>query len=289
MKKSVGRIVFEVINYIILFMLSVMTLFPFIYVLLVSVTPAHELGNIGDYLLYFPKEIDFLAYSLIFQTDIIPQAYKISLFITIVGTFLSLFVTVLTAYPLSRRKLPGKTFFLFMITFTMLFHGGMIPTYLVVKDLRLLDTIWALIFPGLVSAFNVIIMKNYFHTIPESLDESAKIDGANDFTVLFRIMLPLSMPIMATIALFYAVGYWNSFFSAVLYINNHRLYPLQVVLRQIIFSASSDQILDIESFKASSMAVRTATIIVTTVPILLVYPFVQKYFTQGVLLGSVKE
>lgn len=290
MERSVSRIVFESINYIILVAIAIITLFPFIHVVLASFTPMTELSNIGQGILYFPKQPDFSAYRLILETNVIPQAYRVSLSVTIIGTFLSVFVTMLTSYPLSRRILPGKSIVLFMITFTMLFNGGMIPTYLVVRNLNLLDKIWALILPGLVGAFNVIIMKNFFQTIPDSLDESAKIDGANDFIVLFRIMLPLSMPIIATVTLFYAVGYWNSFFNAVLYINNRKLYPLQVVLRQILFSATPDQALvDVEVSKASSMAVRSSTIIITTIPILMVYPFVQKYFTQGILLGSVKE
>lgn len=289
MKKSTGRIIFEIINYTFLFLITIVAIFPFIYVILASITPVNELTSIGSYILYIPKKINFMAYQLIFETNVIMQAYKVSVFITLVGTIMSVFVTTLTAYPLSRRQLPGKRVFMFFITFTMLFSGGMIPSYLVVRNLKLLNTLWALILPSLASAFNVIIMKNYFLTIPESLDESAKIDGANDFTVLFKIILPLSMPIIATVTLFYAVGYWNSFFNAVLYINDHQLYPLQIVLRQILFNASSEQVLDIEVSKSSSLAVRSATIIVTTVPILLIYPFIQKYFTQGILLGSVKE
>ncbi|MDK2902967.1 MAG: putative aldouronate transport system permease protein [Clostridiales bacterium] len=290
MKQTAGERMFSVVNYIILIILAIITLFPFVYVILVSVTPASELVNVGKGILYIPKSLDFLAYKQIFETDIIPQAYKISIFVTVVGTSLSLLVTVLTAYPLSRKRLPGRSILLFIITFTMLFGGGLIPTYMVVRSLKLLDSVWALIIPSTVSAFNLIIMKNYFLTIPDSLEESAKLDGANDFLILFRIILPLSLPMLATIALFYMVGYWNAFFNAIIYLNNQRLYPLQVVLRQILFSASSDQIFNIvETTKASSLAVRMATIVVTTVPILVVYPFLQKYFTQGILLGSVKE
>ncbi|AEE97718.1 carbohydrate ABC transporter permease [Mahella australiensis] len=289
-KQTAGERVFSIMNYVILILLAIITLFPFVYVILVSVTPASELVNVGKGILYVPKSLDFLAYKQIFETDTIPQAYKISIFVTVVGTVLSLLVTVLTAYPLSRRRLPGRSILLFIITFTMLFGGGLIPTYMVVRSLKLLDSVWALILPSTVSAFNLIIMKNYFLTIPDSLEESAKLDGANDFLILFRIILPLSLPMLATIALFYMVGYWNAFFNAIIYINNQRLYPLQVVLRQILFSASSDQVFNIvETTKASSLAVRMATIVVTTVPILVVYPFLQRYFTQGILLGSVKE
>lgn len=288
-KQTAGERTLQTLNYIILIALAVVTLFPFLYVILVAMTPAAELPMVGKSILYIPTQLDFLAYRQIFETDTIPQAYRISIFVTIVGTLLSLLVTVLTAYPLSRKGLPGRGAVLFIIAFTMLFNGGLIPTYLVVRSLNLLDKVWALIIPSLVSAFNLIIMKNYFLTIPDSLEESAKLDGANDFTILFRIMLPLSAPMLATIALFYAVGYWNAFFNAIIYINNPRLYPLQVVLRQILFNASADRILDIETMKASSLAVRMAVIVVATVPILIVYPFLQKYFTQGILLGSVKE
>ncbi|WP_276576436.1 carbohydrate ABC transporter permease [Caldicoprobacter algeriensis] len=275
--------------YLVLIIVAAVTLFPFLYVLLVSFTPLVEVPNVSKSILYIPKQVDLSAYGQIFETDTIPQAYKISIFVTVVGTLLSLLVTVLTAYPLSRKNLPGRGILLFMIVFTMLFNGGLIPTYLVVKSLRLIDKIWALIIPSLVSAFNLIIIKNYFLTIPDSLEESVKLDGANDFVILFKIMLPLSAPMLATIALFYAVGYWNAFFNAILYINNSNLYPLQVVLRQILFSASSNIVLDIETTKASLLTVRMAVIIVATVPILMVYPFLQKYFTQGILLGSIKE
>lgn len=288
-KQTTEEKIWEIVIYFILIVIAIVTLFPFLYVLLVSVTPTVELPNVSKNILYFPKQVDFTAYNQIFQTDTIPQGFKISLFITVVGTLLSLLITVLTAYPLSRKNLPGREVLLFMIVFTMLFNGGLIPTYLVVKSLRLIDKIWALIIPSLVSAFNLIIIKNYFLTIPDSLEESVKLDGANDFVILFKIMLPLSAPMLATIALFYAVGYWNSFFNAILYINNTRLYPLQVVLRRILFSATGDLILDIETHKASMLAVRMAVIAVTTIPILMVYPFLQKYFTQGILLGSIKE
>lgn len=279
----------QVSIHIVLIFVAVVTLFPFLYVLLVSVTPTVELPNVSKSILYFPRSLDFAAYEQIFQTDTIPQGFKISIIVTVLGTLLSLMVTVLTAYPLSRKDLPGREALLFMIVFTILFNGGLIPTYLVVKSLKLIDKIWALIIPSLVSAFNLVIIKNYFLTIPDSLEESVKLDGANDFVILFRIMLPLSAPMLATITLFYAVGYWNAFFNAILYINNTRLHPLQVVLRRILFSSVGDQILDIETHKASMMNVRMAVIIVTTVPILLVYPFLQKYFTQGILLGSIKE
>jgi putative aldouronate transport system permease protein len=288
-KQTTEEKIWEIVIYFILIVIAIVTLSPFLYVLLVSVTPTVELSNVSKNILYFPKQVDFTAYNQIFQTDTIPQGFKISLFITVVGTLLSLLITVLTAYPLSRKNLPGREVLLFMIVFTMLFNGGLIPTYLVVKSLRLIDKIWALIMPSLVSAFNLIIIKNYFLTIPDSLEESVKLDGANDFVILFKIMLPLSAPMLATIALFYAVGYWNSFFNAILYINNTRLYPLQVVLRRILFSATGDLILDIETHKASMLAVRMAVIAVTTIPILMVYPFLQKYFTQGILLGSIKE
>ncbi|MCM8900815.1 carbohydrate ABC transporter permease [Caldicoprobacter algeriensis] len=288
-KRVIGERIWQMLIYLVLIIVAAVTLFPFLYVLLVSFTPLVEVPNVSKSILYIPKQVDLSAYGQIFETDTIPQAYKISIFVTVVGTLLSLLVTVLTAYPLSRKNLPGRGILLFMIVFTMLFNGGLIPTYLVVKSLRLIDKIWALIIPSLVSAFNLIIIKNYFLTIPDSLEESVKLDGANDFVILFKIMLPLSAPMLATIALFYAVGYWNAFFNAILYINNSNLYPLQVVLRQILFSASSNIVLDIETTKASLLTVRMAVIIVATVPILMVYPFLQKYFTQGILLGSIKE
>jgi putative aldouronate transport system permease protein len=196
------------------------------------------------------------------------------------------------AYPLARKTLPGRNTFLNMVIFSMLFGGGMIPTYLVIRELNLLDSLWALIIPGAISAFNLIIVKNFFQELPPELEEAARIDGCTELGLLWKIVLPLSKPVLATFTLFYAVGHWNSFFSALLYINNPEKWPLQVMLRQIVMlsqSAAGDMSsMDPNFVKPPDQSIKMAVIVIGTVPILLVYPFLQKHFAKGVMIGSVK-
>jgi len=214
----------------------------------------------------------------------------VSIGTTLVGTLLSMLLTSLMAYGLSRRDLDGRRVIMFLVVFTMLFNGGMIPTFLVVKELGLIDTYAALILPSAIAAFNLIILKNFFQNIPDGLEESAKIDGCSDFGILFRIVLPLSMPAIATISLFYAVTYWNTYMSAILYLNKSEMWPIQVLLRQIVVLASG---MDYSSSLDSEVpppeqSVKMAVIVVATLPILLVYPFLQKHFAKGAMLGSIK-
>lgn len=256
-----------------------------------SFTSSDELMRKGFVL--FPTQWSLDGYRYIFSTNTIIRSLFMTVYITVLGTFLNLLFTTLTAYPLARKGLDGRRIFLFLVLFTMLFSGGMIPTFLVVKATGLLDSTWSLMIPGLISAFNLIIMKNFFQQIPEELVESARIDGCHEIGTLFRIVIPLSMPAIATFSLFYAVGHWNSFFQAILYINDSKLWPIQVWLRQIVILAQGSGIgdssqLDSEFAIPPVPVIKMTVIVVSTVPILIVYPFLQKHFAKGVLLGSVK-
>ncbi|GJM71648.1 hypothetical protein HMSSN036_38640 [Paenibacillus macerans] len=214
-----------------------------------------------------------------------------SIYVTLVGTIVNLFFTVTMAYPMARRNLMGRNLILNLVIFTMLFGGGMIPTYLVIRDLQLLDTLNSLILPGAISAFNLIIVKNFFQELPPELEDAAKIDGCNELGLLWRIVLPLSKPVLATFTLFYAVGHWNNFFSALLYINDPAKWPLQVMLRQIVMlsqAAGDINSMDPTFVQPPEQSIKMAVIVVGTIPILCVYPFLQKHFAKGVLLGSIK-
>lgn len=219
------------------------------------------------------------------------RAFTISVIVTLVGTVLSIAFTAVTAYPLSKRHLPGISFVMVLFVFTMLFSGGLIPNYLLMRQLHLINNLWVLILPGLIGVFNMLIIKSYYEGLPEALEESARIDGAKTYTILFRIILPLSMPVIATIALFYAVGYWNDFFSPMIYINDASLKTLQLYLRDVVMDAdtsnATNKSMD-DLMNMSPEGIRAATVVASTVPILLVYPFLQKYFIKGVLIGSVK-
>jgi putative aldouronate transport system permease protein len=274
--------------YILLTLIAVLTLFPFLYVVIVSITPEAEVIRKG--IVFFPDEVTFSAYKTVLTGNSgIWQAYQITLFRTIVGTLLNLIFTVLGAYVLSKKALPGRSGLLLFVIFTMLFSGGLIPTYIVVRSLELTNTVWALIVPGLVSVFNLVVAKGFFEQLPVELEESAKVDGAGELKVLLQIILPLSLPSIATIGLFYAVGHWNSYFDAIMYINKTDLMPLQVVLRSILLSAQNQQNQELlTEATVSSLAIQMASIMVSTLPILRVYPFIQKHFTKGVMIGAVK-
>lgn len=285
--KSWGSRVFDAVNSTILVLAAVVAILPFIYVLAVSFTSPAEVARGG--LILFPKEWSLAAYRYIFSTGTLTRSLFITIFITVVGTLINLFMTSVMAYPLSRRRLRGRQGVLLIVLFTMLFSGGMIPTYFIVKYMGLTNSLWSLMIPTAISAFNLIVLKNFFQNIPEELEESAKIDGASDPGIFFRIVLPLSGPAIATFALFYAVDHWNTFFSAVLYINDNTKWPLQVYLREIVILAQS-RIGDasFDEAQIQPLTIRMAVVVFATVPILCVYPFLQKHFTKGVMLGSVK-
>jgi len=269
---------------------AIAAIVPFIYVISGSFATDAELTKRAVFLI--PETFSLAAYEFIFSTNTIMKSIGVSMYVTILGTAVNLFFTVTMAYPLARRSLMGRNTVLNLVVFSMLFGGGMIPTYLVIRELALLDSYWALILPGAVSAFNLIIVKNFFQELPPGLEEAAKIDGCTELGLLWRIVLPLSKPVLATFTLFYAVGHWNDFFAALLYINNPEKWPLQVLLRQIVLlsqAAAGDlNAMDPNFVKPPDQSVKMAVIVVGTVPILLVYPFLQKHFAKGVLIGSIK-
>jgi putative aldouronate transport system permease protein len=290
-KTKSDRIV-DAILYLILTLFSLAALFPIYYVFVMSVTPIDVVLKNGGFVI-FPEKVTWEGYKAIFESPVIPRALKVTVFVTVVGTALNLIVTTLLAYPLSKKQLPGRNFFLFMIVFTMLFSGGLIPLYLVVRATGLLNTVWALIIPGLVSAFNMLIMKTFFENLPEEIEEAAKVDGCGELAALFRIVLPLSKPIMATMALFYGIQHWNAYFQGIMYITDKSLYPMQVVLRNMLQAQSVSQELLTQNptilQQLPPETLQMAAVVVTILPVLAIYPFVQKYFVKGFLLGSIKE
>ncbi len=289
---SLGDRIFTYLIYIILIIAAAATLFPFLDVVLTSVTPTEEIVKNAKRLISVPKHPTLSHYIYILKGDkAIVRALLITIFRTCAGTFLSMAVTVLTAYPLSKKFLPGRNILMKIFFFTMIFNGGMIPTYLVVRSLGLTDTLWAFILPCLLNVYNMIIMRTFFMGLPAELEEAAKIDGCSDWRLLIRIILPISMPVMASIGLFYAVAHWNAFFDTILYVTDRNLWPLQTLLREILLSTSVSE-LQLGNIMSDatppSNAIIAATIMISTIPIICVYPFLQKYFVKGVMIGSVK-
>lgn len=290
LQKTKSDRVVDFILYLGLTLFGLATLFPLYYVVVMSITPITEVLRNGGFVI-LPEKVTFEAYKHIFSSNRVPQALKITIIVTTVGTFLNVVVTMLLAYPLSKKFLPGRNFVLMGIVFTMLFSGGLIPLYLVVKATHMLDTLWALMIPGLVSAFNMLIMKTYFENLPAEIEEAAKVDGCSDMQTLWKIVIPLSMPIVATLGLFYGVGHWNSYFGGIMYLTDKALMPIQVVLRNMIVSPSVSQELGVASQELQQLppeTVKMATVVVAIIPIMAIYPFLQKYFVKGMLIGSVK-
>ncbi|MGF0117991.1 carbohydrate ABC transporter permease [Promicromonospora sp. Marseille-Q5078] len=286
-KPSVGVRVFQVVNAVVLTGFALLCLIPFLNVLGSSLATPGEIATRPFILI--PQTFTLDAYRYILSTSTIFQAMGVSVFVTVVGTFLSLLVTALMAYALSKRYLRGRRVINFLVVFTMLFSGGMIPTFIVVQKLGLIDSLWSLILPVMINAFNFVIMRSFFQGIPDSLEEAARIDGCSELGVFWRIVLPLSLASIATIGLFYAVYYWNTYQSAILYINDSEKWPIQVLLRQIVIVASGmnadEGSVDVVP---PAQSVKMAVIFVATLPMLLVYPFIQRFFVKGALIGSVK-
>jgi putative aldouronate transport system permease protein len=286
--KTISGRIFSAINFTLLAIIALITVLPLVHVVAGSFTTSAELASSKFVLI--PKVWSLEAYKFIFSTNTIFKAMGVSIGVTAIGSIFSLFITSLMAYALTRKDLDGRKVVNFMVVFTMLFHGGMIPTFLVVKELGLIDTYASLILPSAISAFNMIILRNFFQNIPEGLEESAKIDGCNDFGILFRIVLPLSLPALATIGLFYAVTYWNTYMNAILYLNDSAKWPIQVLLRQIVVLASGmDHSATLDAaVPPPDQSIKMAVIVVATLPIVCVYPFLQKHFAKGAMLGSMK-
>ncbi|GGF37182.1 protein LplC [Microbacterium sorbitolivorans] len=280
-----GR-VFDVFNVIILVAIGAIALVPFLYVLAGSFATEAEIATRPFFL--WPNTFSLEAYKAILQSDAFVRALVTTILVTVIGTTIQLLLTAAMAYPLSKANLPGGRVMLMLIVFTMVFGGGMIPTFLVVKELGLLDTYWALILPAAINPFSLIIIKNFFQQLPKELEESAMIDGANEMRTLWSVILPLSKPVLATFALFYAVGIWNDFMSPLLYLNDSSMWTLQMFLRQVTAATDLSMLQDNPGEQPPSEGIKFAVIIVATLPILLFYPFLQKHFAKGMLLGSVK-
>jgi ABC-type sugar transport system, permease component len=280
---------FSRVNALVLILVALLCLFPFYYVFVVSFASPAEVRQ--SVLLLFPKQWTADAYRYLFSTSAFPRATGVSLFLAIVGTACSLFITSMLSYGLSRKRLKGRRVLLLMILLTTLFNPGIIPGYLVVRDLGMINSVWSLIVPVLTSGWYVLLMKGFFDSIPAALEEAALIDGCNDFGVWYRIVLPLSLSSLAAFGLFYAVAYWNTFFTAVLYINEPEKWPLQILLQNMLIDSSTalGGVTDSALQDVPSQSKKMAAIIVSTVPILLVYPFLQKHFAKGAMVGSVKE
>ena len=291
-QRTLGGTIFDIFNYTFLIFLAIITLYPLVYVAFSSVSDPIALMRFRGILLY-PRGFTLDSYEMVLQNPLIISGYINTIIIVLGGTTLNLLITSFAAYGLSRKRLMLKNFFVFMITFTMFFSGGLIPSYLLIRNtLGLKDNILALILPVAMSAFNMIIMRTSFLSLPDSMEESAKLDGANDFIILFMIILPLSLPVVVVMILYYGVGHWNSWFSAMLYIDTRAKYPLQLVLREILIANSTAEMTTGVSMEEKAFVgetIKYSTIMVATLPILCVYPFLQRYFVKGVMIGAIKE
>lgn len=290
-KLSRGDRAFYAITYIIIGILGLIVLYPMLYVIAASMSSADALMSGKVWL--WPVDISFEGYKAVFRSSDVWLGYANTIFYTIVGTVINVAMTLLCAYPLSRKELFGRNVFTFIFSFTMLFGGGMIPNYLLIKNLGILNTRWALLLPGAMSIYNMIVCRTFIQTsIPTELLESARLDGCDDTRYFFKIVLPLSKAIIAVLTLWYAVGHWNAYFNAFIYLNDKELYPLQIFLRDILISNKmSSDLNDPElanQLRTVQMTLKYALIVVSTAPLLVFYPFTQKYFQKGVMVGSVK-
>lgn len=283
--------IFDSIVYVIAAIIMIIVLYPLVYIVSASFSDPSRVLN-GDVWL-LPKGVNLDAYTNIIENDRIWTGYRNTIIYTVVGTVINIIMTLLAAYPLSRPDLPGRNAIMVLITLTMFFGGGLIPTYLLVKDLGMVNTMWALIVPGAIATYNLIVMRTYFQTsIPWELQEAAHIDGCSNWRLLISIILPLSKPILAVMVLFYAVGHWNSFFPALIYIREETLHPLQLVLREILMISQSSMFeggsVGLESQILLAETIKFAVIIISSLPVLIMYPFVQRHFVKGVMIGSIK-
>lgn len=280
----------DAIIYFLLLLAGGVTLLPIWVVFVRSFCPTHIINKYP--LLIIPRQVTLEAYLYIFQTATLLRSFGVTVFITVVGTLINMLMTITAAYGLSKTDIPGNRLLMGFIVFAMLFGAGIVPTYILVNKLGLIDSLWALIWPSAVSPFNLILMRNYFWSVPVDIEDSARIDGAGPWRVLWSIVAPLSMPAIATIGLFYAVGHWNEFFSALFYINDNSKWPLQLLLRSIIietnFQGMGGETGEVKLRFINPKNIKAATIVFATVPILMVYPFLQRYFVQGIRLGAIK-
>ena len=287
-KQGFGSRIFDIFNVCLLLFFAFITLYPFYYVSIVSISDGRYVvtGSIK----HLPRGINLKSYGIVLKNPIVPTSYKNTIVYTMLGTLINVLFSAICAYPLSRKTFYGRKVFTGMIVFTMFFQGGLIPLYLTVKSLGMLNTIWAIVLPAAIGTYYMIIMRTFFQGIPDSIQDSARIDGANDIRIFFRIILPMSTPVLATMTLFYAVQHWNSFFPALIYLKEKGKYPIQLILRNIVIEGDvSQQQVDLqEDEMIVSTTIKYAIIMVSTIPILVLYPFLQKYFVKGIMVGSLK-
>lgn len=287
--KAMGDRIFIIAVYVLMGLMALACLYPMWHVVMASFSDPIELMRHTG-VIWKPLGISLEGYRVVMQNPNIPVSYLNTIFYVFLGTSINMFLTTLGAYALSRKGFMFKKTLTLLIVFTMYFNAGLVPNFLLVKGLGLYNTVWALVLPGAVSTWNLIVMKTSFQAVPVSLEESARLDGANDFTILFRIFLPLSKATVAVMILFYAVAHWSSWFNAMIYLRDRSKFPLQLIMREILIanSTSGNTLMDTDAMFLQEV-VKYATIVVSTVPILFIYPFAQKYFMAGVMMGSVKE
>ncbi|WP_338594252.1 carbohydrate ABC transporter permease [Paenibacillus sp. Y5S-9] len=289
MSENTANRIFNTVNVILIIITMVLCLAPFIHIIAISLSSNRAIGS-GE-VSFFPKELSFEAYTKVFADGSMIRSLIYTIWLTVLSTVLSMVMTIAAAYPLAKSNLKGRKWFMLVIVVTMFFSGGIIPEYILIKNLHLLDSTWGLILPGLISPFYMIILITFFRGIPESLEEAAGIDGSSHFGTLMRIILPLALPVMATLSLFYAVGRWNGFQDALMYITKPELYPLQLKLYQMIQQNQITELMQNEGIGAVQVlpeSLKAASVIFSTLPILLVYPWLQRYFISGVMVGAVK-
>ena len=288
-RRSTGEKIFAVFNYIIMTFMVIATLYPCLYVLFASVSDPVKLYN-GSKLLLWPRGFTTVGYEYVMDYKLLWTGYRNTILYTVSGTALNVLLTIMAAYCLSRRNLVGQNFIIMAMVFTMYFSGGMIPTYLVVRGVHILDTPFAVILPGAINTTNFIISLTYFRGMPYELEEASKIDGATNMQILFKVLAPLAKPVIMVMVLYYAVAHWNDYMTSMLYISTQKLYPLQYVLRQILIEGTSleNANANLDQAAAVNETIKYAVVVVSTVPILCVYPFIQKHFVKGVMVGAVK-
>lgn len=289
-RRTPGEQLFDMSNIVFMLIVTFLTLYPFVFVLFSSVSlPSQLILHKG--LLLYPRGFQMESYRMVFLNPMIIVGYSNTIFYVVVGTALNILMTTLAAYALSRQNLYFKKSASLFIIFTMFFSGGLIPLYLQVKSYGLLDTRLALLLPSAVNVFNLIIMRTGFESVPASLEESARLDGANDLQICFRVILPLSLPVLAVITLYYAVYHWNAWYHAMLFLKGRELYPLQLILREILVGNQTDSMMEVVesgSKEALGEAIKYAAIVVAILPVICIYPFLQRYFIKGIMIGAVK-
>ena len=282
----------DIFSVVLVGLFAFVCLAPFVYVFFTSFMPYEE--YLANPTKLIPSVFTLQAYLQIWDYDLFRSGFGVTVFITVAGTLLSVFLLIISAYPLSKPELKGRRMIMAMITFTMFFNGGMIPNYILIRNIGLFNTVWALILPGCINVFYLIIMKNFIRiTVPRSIEEAAKVDGANDIRILFTIVVPIIRPAIATMTIFSAVQYWNNYFNSMLYLKDRKLWPLMLVLRELVVEDTNSvspitQMLTSQN-RSHPFTLRMAAIVLTLLPILCVYPFMQRYFVKGISLGSIKE